>query len=206
MLFANAAPPVSYSNLTANSNGYCVTSHDAGTKVTDGIDVGGASGATVKLTGPDSGMQEGHTALPEPQYQFKHWSRRWVDDRVDSGSTHYRRTAPQSRSMGWSMTTPTPMSRLTSCSLPRAASMAALTPRCAPAPHPTRWRVTQRRVQAFPGEWALPKPPRNHHRNGAVIVGAFGTMGGTSSSPLTLTLNFESSDVAISAGNLRLLF
>jgi hypothetical protein len=41
---------------------------------------------------------------------------------------------------------------------------------------------------------------------GAVVVGAFGTQGGTSSKPLTLTITFQSSDISLAAGNLRLIF
>lgn len=217
MLFASAAPSSTYSNATANNNGYCVPAPaSSGTAVADGIHLGGAAGASVMLTGPDQGvykgillyqsrsvnlnigLDNGWTQAPGAQICGSRGCRPGPSTYTSDGATitlngvvydNSYRTEPADEvfsAIGSSYAGPYG-------SLCAGSTAAALIGDPVPCP-------------GIPSSTGIGNTSGNVTINGAVIVGAFGTMGGTNSNPMALTINFDGSGIALSAGNLRLLF
>jgi Flp pilus assembly protein TadG len=223
MLFAINPPSSTFSDNGTSTTGYCAPASGASNTVPDGITVGGLAKSTVTLTGPDSGVYKG-IAL----YQS-----RSVDANIglDDGWTT---TSGNGDCSGWWCTgsgchyncnrntytpddanitingvvydnsfTNEPSNEVFSsiggtyggpygalCTGTTATDLSNDPTPCPGVPSTSTLGDTS-------GTVAI---------NGAVIVDAFGTMGGTTSAPLGLTITFESDDVSLNVGNLRLIF
>ena len=215
MLFAQNAPSSSYSDANSNSTGYCAPAGGANNTVPDGITIGGLAGSTVNLTAPDSGVFKG-IAL----YQSRSVN---LNIGLDDGWTT---TAGSGGGWCWfncntnvytpddatitingvvydnSFTNEPSNEVFTAIGDTYGGPYGALcagTTSTALSGDPTP-------CPGIPGSSTLTNTAGNIAINGAVIVGAFGTMGGTAGTPLALTITFESTDLSISAGNLRLIF
>jgi len=215
MLYASAAPSSSYSNASANTSGYCVPASGSGGTVTDGIDIGGVSGSTVTLSAPNEGIYKDillyqnrstdlNIGLDDGWTTTSSGQTCWNGFFCNGNSNTYTADGATINLTGVvydNSFSNEPSNEVFSAigqnyggpyaSLCTGATSDSLSGDPTPCP-------------------GISSGPTNTSGTvtitGAVIVGAFGTMGGSSSSPMTLTINFEASDVSIEAGNLKLLF
>ncbi len=213
MLFGEQAPSSSYTNTNTSSNGYCTNGSGSNGASTNSIDIGGASGATVTLTGPNTGPFE-NIAL----YQD-----RSINENIglDDGWTHssYRSYTANAATItingvvydnsftnesttevfsAIGSTYAGPYSSL--CTGATDVSESGDPVPCPGVPTTYGWGgggYGGSSVQNTSGSVAI---------NGAVVVGAFGTQGGSTSNPLSLTITYNSNSVPSSVGGVKLIF
>ena len=215
-LYASQAPSNTYSNGSASNSGYCAPDQGPNSAVTDGITVGGASGSTVTLSASDTGVYKGILL----------YESRSTNENIGLDDGWFTTPGSQSCFFGfcWGSSnnytadganitltgvvydnsfTNEPSSEVFSAigdsyegpygSLCTGSTSEALSGDPTPCP-------------GIPSSLSIDNTSGTITINGAVIVGAFGTLGGSSGSPQTLTINFNSDDISISAGTLKLIF
>jgi hypothetical protein len=216
MLFASAAPSSSYSNATANSNGYCVSAPGSGTTVTDGIHIGGMSGATVTLSAPDEGvykgillyqsrstnlnigLDDGYTNQPGVQTCTRWGCSTGPDTYTAEGATINLTGVVYDNSFSNEPSDEVFSVIGSSYGGPYGALCTGSTSDVlAGSPTPCPGIATNLPIDNTSGAVTI---------TGAVVVGAFGTMGGDTDNPMALDIIFNSNYLSISAGNLKLIF
>jgi len=220
MLYAESAPPASYSNSSGNAS-YCASASGANGTVTDGIDVGGAPGATVNLTGPSAGPFQGvalyqdrnvdeNIGLDDGWTQSQTWQGTQytadgatitIDGVVYDNSFSNESTTELFSSIGSQYGGPYAALCTGATNVGEAGD---------PVPCPG---IPSSYGDGYGDGWGgwgggggLNNTAGTVTINGAVVVGAFGTQGGTTSNPLSLTINYQSSSVPTSVGGVKLIF
>jgi hypothetical protein len=199
-LFSVAAPPSTYSNTKGSA--YCASARGPGGTVTDGIEVGGAPGATVNITAPSGGPFESIAFYQSRSNNFNIG----LDDGWNySGGTYTANGASITiNGVVYDNSYTNEPSGLVFSSIqsqytgPYASLCTGATSQGEggdPVPCP-----------GIPRGLPITNTSGSVTINGAVIVGGFGTQGGSTSNPLTLTISFNPASVPSSVSGVRLIY
>ena len=199
-LFSVAAPSSTYSN--SSGGGYCASARGSGGTVTDGIEVGGAPGATVNITAPSAGPFESIALYQSRSNNF--------NIGLDDGWTY---SGGSYRANGASITINGVVYDNSYNNEPAGLVFSSIQSQYT-GPYASLCTGATNQGEGgdpvpcpgIPSSLPISNTSGTVTINGAVIVGGFGTQGGSTSNPLTLTISFDAASVPSSVSGIRLIY
>ena len=203
MLYNQDNPPSADSDANPNSSGYCAAANGSSSSVPDGITVGGVTGTTVNISAPNTGAYQG-IAL----YQDRGLNQ---NIGLDDGWTQSGTTQNPVYTADGSTINITGVVYDNSYTNESSTKVFSYIGETYQGPYGSLCTGTTNVAYAgdpvpCAGASGISTTSGSVSITGAVIVGAFGTQGGSTSHPITLTITFDASAVPTSVGNVRLSF